>query len=575
MVTVPDRAAVVLHPVPASNYPDAVAPGALNWACARGDAQLQSYFAERSLPMLPDLVQARDGLRCHILFEPTVRGFRALPEQARVSGLWISPNTVSLLSGRQEVIGDSLDVARQMLKTIRRPLDVTLLLSGSDVSESYQRQSVQRNFPGTAHRIEVHRTTGLDGDPWVQDFLKAGSVGAEPWMLIPRQAFEGDPGNGSKYRPLLDSLNGPRTARSKLSWEGGDLQFTVDPSDPKRLMMLFGLSAKRYVHESISFAEFAYLLQLEFGVDRAVYLGDLTPHVDYLMTILPNDPVALVSEPVCGSLRLARAAMDELLSRFVQGVPAELVALNEALKGAEGPSRRAAMVQVVQAARRAEPGWRRQFDQQAMQLIRTHQASHCPADPDGCLQGKELEILGRDHPDLLRTWVRAAHFAANEAIGAVRLLQIIESQVSECDQTLQAGFDKSAAALASVGYTVVRVPWVPGTAERAMPWAGISYVNGAVVDHQVFVPAFRLGAVETAWFAELKAKLPKSYRVVPVDARYLLMTNGGVHCALALERSTQHLAMKRQLTPIPTSGAFALAARPQPAGVEPHLRATR
>ena len=67
-------------------------------------------------------------------------------------------------------------------------------------------------------------------------------------------------------------------------------------------------------------------------------------------------------------------------------------------------------------------------------------------------------------------------------------------------------------------------------------WTGVSYVNAAVVDRTVFVPRMGLGALEEGWLDGMRKQMPDGYRVAGVDARLLLLKNGGVHCVMAFGR---------------------------------------
>src|SRR6185436_19668757 len=130
--------------------------------------------------------------------------------------------------------------------------------------------------------------------------------------------------------------------------------------------------------------------------------------------------------------------------------------------------------------------------------------------------------------------------AANLRLGpllAQRLLSVIERQVRGCDTESEQRLDASARTLQSRGFRVVRVPWIPGAEDPDSPWPGVSYVNSALVDRTLFVPQLGLDGVEAEWLNELLRELPGGYQVVPVPARFLLLKNGGIHCALAFERA--------------------------------------
>ena len=93
------------------------------------------------------------------------------------------------------------------------------------------------------------------------------------------------------------------------------------------------------------------------------------------------------------------------------------------------------------------------------------------------------------------------------------------------------------AALRALGFRVIPVPAFRVDLHGPRDWPGISYVNGLVVDKQLFLPRFGLGEVEDRLFRELGAQLPAGYEVVPIDAQRVLIRNGGLHCLAGLVRT--------------------------------------
>src|SRR3972149_6427431 len=263
---------------------------------------------------------------------------------------------------------------REVLTWIRRPLDVGILVHRVHDEAAYEK-ATSRNFGGPPHRITL-RDRGVERNFWwVQDYIESGSSSRGETILIPRRIFEGAPGNGEVFEPLLARLSRQgRVVRSRLSWEGGDLQFTRDPGDARRLVLFYGSFAKPYWGESLSQGEFEYVLSLEFGADRAVDLGGLAPHVDYFVSFLTG----------------------------------------------------------AKTAEREE-----------------------------------------------------------------------------------------------IGFRVIRIPAFRGDLTVERSWPGISYVNGLVVDTQIFVPRFGLGEVEDRLFRDVAAQLPRGYSIVPIYAQPGAIRNGG------------------------------------------------
>src|SRR5262249_587713 len=148
---------------------------------------------------------------------------------------------------------------------------------------------------------------------WPQDYLKSGSSKGERKILLPYRLYEGKRDYGELYEPLLDGLNEQRFVRSKLSWEGGDLQFVLDPKNPRKTILFYGQSGRAYWGQGLTAEEYAYVLKLEFGADSAVDLSDFVSHADYLVSFIPRENIALVSEPLRDNYSVAGTAVERLL----------------------------------------------------------------------------------------------------------------------------------------------------------------------------------------------------------------------------------------------------------------------
>src|SRR5262249_51581963 len=153
----------------------------------------------------------------------------------------------------------------EVLRRIARPLEAGILMHGPRDSAAIERATLRR-FGGAPHRITL-LDRGVERSFWgIQDAFKSGRAPRGPPLLVPRRLFEGRPENGEATEALLAGLcRQDRAVRSRLSWDGGDLQFTRDPRDPRRLVLHHGGSARPYWAESLTDAEFAHVLALEFG----------------------------------------------------------------------------------------------------------------------------------------------------------------------------------------------------------------------------------------------------------------------------------------------------------------------
>lgn len=119
---------------------------------------------------------------------------------------------------------------------------------------------------------------------------------------------------------------------SKLSWEGGDLQFVRPPRQPQKLLLFHGSSAFNYWGKHLTDEEYSYVLRLEFGTDQAIDLSTPTSHVDYFVSFLPQDRIALVGKPLIGDFNVARDALNLLKAYFPGAVPSEILTIEEILR---------------------------------------------------------------------------------------------------------------------------------------------------------------------------------------------------------------------------------------------------
>ena len=189
------------------------------------------------------------------------------------------------------------------------------------------------------------------------------------------------------------------------------------------------------------------------------------------------------------------------------------------------------------ARKEAREGWPRVEEPGLVERAARYIAGHCPHSPSECFEGESIDHLLETEPTLLRDWAQAALRNHTESLIDLRLLSLIESQLSRDPAPTQNLINAKVGELEELGFRVVRVPRLGGF-DRSLdrPWAGVSYVNGLVVDRQLFVPRFGLGAAEERIFEDLDRALPAEYEVVPVPARHMLLNGGGVHCTVAIVR---------------------------------------
>lgn len=405
----PCGAEVVFEPVPLSaSWPGAVEPAALRLACARQEPELKELFEREGLPFHPDLLRRSDAGVCHVFYRPSVPGFRAAPDDDPVTGLLFDTDPLLYLAAGERNRGEPVGAMREILRRIERPLAVDILIHRVHEAAAYERATL-RSFGGTPHRVTLLERGVGQTFWWVQDYVKAGAAGRGKILLVPRRIFEGNPQTGSDFEPLLARFaEREAVVRSRLSWEGGDLQFTRDPRDPARLVLFYGSFAKAYWAEALRQREFEYVLALEFGADRAVDLSGLAPHVDYFASFVPRAGLALVSVPASGDLAVARAAVDALLGRFAGREPQALVELRARLsppRANPGEAR-----QALERARRQMAEWQLDVDPTLPERMRSLVARVCPEGGDCLSSPNQLRLLETD-PATFGEWVHATQSA--------------------------------------------------------------------------------------------------------------------------------------------------------------------
>jgi hypothetical protein len=530
----PCHAEVELSAVPPSaRWPGSIEPQALQLACSRAVGELQGFFSREGRPFRPDLVRRTSGQACHVFYRPSVPGFRAAPDDDPVTEILFDTDPLLYLATAPRNRGEPVGAMREILRRIPRPLAVSILIHRAHDAAAYEKATL-RNFGDTPHRITLVDRAIERNFWWVQDYLKAGTSSRGPTLLVPHRIFEGSPETGEAFEPLLARLSRQdRVVRSKLSWEGGDLQFTRDPRDGQKLVLYYGNSAKPYWAETLTQQEFEYVLSLEFGADRAVDLSGLAPHVDYVASFLPHERVALVGVPASGDLRVARAAVETLLARFGGREPTSLVELRHELSAPIPDLRR--VRRMLERARQQQTAWQLAVDPGLEQRVRSLVAGACPEARDCFSVANQLRMLDAD-PASFEEWIHATQSARSEPAIMTAHLDLVESQLDPVPESLRLRTLEKTAELVRIGFRVIQVPAFRVGLRAKRDWPGISYVNALVVDQQVFVPRFGLGAVEDELFREVGAQLPPGYSIVPIDAQQVLIRNGGLHCLAGLVR---------------------------------------
>ena len=517
-----------------SAFAEATDPDALAYACADDSAALSQFFAGKQLPFESGLVRRRGAFAaCHVYYEPTLKGFRASRDNAKIQSLYIAADPLSFFL-RGDLAGYSLDIAKSVLSRLPRPIDVRLSVAG-DFDESLWTPAAVTHFAGYPHEFSFFHSGTAESHPWTQDHIKAGELNGQLRILIPRRLYEGRQEDGEMTKGLLSRLEQERFVRSKLSWEGGGMQFVADPRDPSKTIMALG-GGMRYWGEELSQREYAYVLRVEFGADEVLDLSAIGPHADYLVAFLPADNTALVSAMVRQSGEAARAAAFALLDSFGDEKPAAVRRLASLL--AEWPAvlsdRPPPIMTAITDARKALDNLAPEADQELDVLVNRYVAQHCPENPAVCFDGSQANRLFQADPELAR---RTASRSAVEAVNASlrpMLLDLIEAQTSIAAWEEEPLLEDAVRQLQQFGFRTVRVPHLSGG-----EGASVSYVNSLLFDRRLFVPSLGLGGYEERLFAKLKNDLGGRYEILPVNARTVLSMDGGVHCVFGIIREVE------------------------------------
>lgn len=531
------NAQVILKPIENKGaFEDAVKPGALYYACAQNANSLMNYFSQNDAPFQPDLTQqSRDGV-CHIWYTPTIPDFRAHAESDPIDELVFTLDARSYLVPTETRLGGSLDIAKAAASRPFGPR-VVRLQTKAELEPARRHHAVARHFGAQSTRVVLHHQPMEQPSAWTQDYIKSGAASNRSAVLIPRHSYEGDPANGPKLDPLLDSMEQPLWIRSHLSWDGGDLLLARDPGDLSKLVLYFGDAAKRYWGNGLSVEEYGYVLMREFGADESVYVGEIASHVDYALNFLPDGKTAVLAAPVTANFHLSRSALALLIKNHGQlPVLAELQRLHAAPDDQVLASRQAITASLKDALA-AHPQWPRPLDVNTLREAERYAERYCPHDHTQCSTTQGLKALLERDPDLASRWTAAASRVVADSMLPNALLGIIASQIAEPDQARLALLSRLKAVLEGRGFRVVHGPVIGGGRISLVPWAGISYVNFLALGPELLTPMLGLGDPEMQLLQRFQEALSPAHRVVAIYARAVLVRNGGIHCVAGIRRS--------------------------------------
>ncbi|MCU0229421.1 MAG: agmatine deiminase family protein [Bryobacterales bacterium] len=482
------------------------------------------------------MVKRERGRNCHVWYQPTIPEFQAHAESDPIDELVFTVDSRSFFIPAGGGSGSSLDIAKAAASRPFRSR-VLRLQTKLELDASAQRDAVAHHFGAQGQRVVLQGHPLQQPSAWTQDFLKSGSAGNQNVVLIPRHTFEGDPENGPKLDPLLDSMQRPRWIRSRLSWDGGDLMLARDPGKPSQLTLYFGDAAKLYWGDALSTEEYGYVLMREFGADAAVYAGEIASHVDYALNFLPDGKTAVIASPVTGNFNLSRQALAILIQNHGNlPVLTELKRLHAAPDNIVAAARED-IISLLQQALDVHQEWPRPLDTKALSEAAAYASRHCPDDYSQCTNTAGLKKLLATDPALAKRWAAAATAAVADEPLPKALLGIVASQIAQTDLSRMQRLAKLKLGLAERGFRIAEAPLIGEGRVSQVAWAGISYVNFLGLGNELLTPIFGLGEPEVELLRRFQRTLPEGYRVVAVFAREVLTKNGGVHCVLGVRRS--------------------------------------
>ncbi len=527
-----------VFPVDAT-FANAISKTALNFACSDDILTLERAFRHFGLVFDGGLVRTRGARVCHVWYQPSMPGFQADPDNWPVSDLYFDVNTLSYFSFRESVIGDSLDIVKQLLQQVSRPLKVSIGIAGDQDGE-WRQEATEFHFPNSIHRLQLRNNAGVDSaNPWAQDYLKSGRVGQKRKILITRSLFEGSQQAGQRFQPLLNSFDRSETVRSNLSWEGGDLLFVQHPWNPKMLVIVYGNAAKAYWGNGLTDDEYAYVLKSEFGADYAVDMSGLEAHVDYAAAFLPAEKIVLVSCPLRNNLEIARAAWTYLREAYPDVQAPEFQEVDRLIReGRPVVGENSQYIDdLLHRIRERNLSWTVRKNPQLISEINAYIQTNCPSQLSRCLSVDHENRVLRRNLGFMNEWVTESLMDWTDHRLPDRLLAIVSSQLPSNATPRPERLEAKARELERMGFKVVRVPKIAGNGELGVPWTGISYVNSLFVEPNLFVPNFGLGTAESRLIEDLGDQLPSSVRVVPIYAQHMLLYNGGIHCVSGIVRA--------------------------------------
>ncbi len=519
-----------------AKFPLGVEPDSLWLACAPLRQTLKDAFSAHGLRYSPTIERSVSSGVCHVWYEPTIPSFRAHADNEPVKELFMDVSLLAFVTNRPEVLGDSYDIASLLLPQLNNSVNVTFGLA-QDLPAHFYQEALDSRFSRTPHKFGFRRKAWQSYDPWTQDYFKSGHSPAGQKILVSRRSYETGRDGVRRFVLLEDSFADPRFVRSKLAWEGGDIQFLESPAKPGKLVLVHGHAAVRYWADRLSEAEYSYVLQEEFGADEVWNVSRISPHADYFMLPVPTANTLLIGQPVAGSLTLAREAFGVLADYYSVAATPHLRELRALLESPGNPlvEKTAAIRLALQRAKATHKIWFVPLNTALIERVQRYSAKNCPGSPKECLSPGRIQALLETDPVFIRDWASTAVLGEDYSFVHLAMLGLIESQLPGFRAPEHARLESLAKKAQEEGWRVIRVPFTGFEPALNANWAGLSYANVFANDRQIFVPQFGLPRFEEAFYQRLGAELP-GYSIIPIFSRHSMLHNGGIHCVLGIIR---------------------------------------
>jgi hypothetical protein len=518
------EAAVNLVDIPAAPWPSSAVPGFAKRVCSTEVKKIKDYLVNTSMPFQTDLVTNVGETYCHLYYQPSAPGFRAKADFGSAHSLVINVPPIPLTLGRSRIWGDSFDIFRTLEKV--RP----------DIRKIVLVESKQGLRPSANEIL-------LSSEPldWTQDFLvTGGSPNSSRSTLIPHRIFEGNLEMGERFAPFLNEMIQKfpvPSARSKISWEGGDLVVLQKPGT-QETVLVYGDGVFSYWARDLKREEVEFILKSELGVDHIIDGSSLSSHVDYSILPIDQDRV-LLRTPFTRNIRFTCDLVDVMLEDFERNLKLSPQKLGELKAAICAPNARfgSDILHLIQQAKdefvQNEQNWivNKSLDEFKDEML-TKIGEYCDLNDSSCIQNlietpDGLSKLTHSNPRLAEAMLNSMVDGNSNRQRFAAYYDLLEGQTL----TMSVGGIQRLLSvrrkLEEMGYKIINVP----SPYHESGWAGLSYVNSLAVEKDLFLPSIGLRSFESALKSKLESDLG-DFKVHLIPSKIQVLKNGGIHCTV-------------------------------------------